>query len=177
MKTDRILSPAHPLFEASLSLLEAAFPPEERRFRADHIRFLQKPDFHCCALTEDGSFCGILFYWEAEAFLFLEHFAMLPHLRGQGLGAKALSLLKGLRKPVILEIEPPCDGMTKRRYGFYRRNGFEMNPYFHLQAKLREADEPDVELKVLSFPRVLTETEYRAFYACMLRDVDIRNNR
>lgn len=176
MNTDRILSPAHPLFEASFSLLELSFPPEERRIRADHIRFLRKPDFHCCALTEEGSFRGILFYWETEAFIFLEHFAMLPHLRGHGLGAKALSLLKGTGKPVILEIEPPCDGMTQRRYGFYRRNGFVMNPYFHIQAKLRRADEADVELKVLSFPHPLTETEYKRFYRYMLREIDIRNN-
>ena len=176
MTTERILSPAHSLFEASFSLLETAFPPEERRTRADHIRFLEKPDFHCCALKNEDGFCGILFYWEAETFIFLEHFAILPHLRGQGLGAAALSLLKSLGKPVILEIEPPCDEMTQRRYGFYRRNGFLMNPFFHLQAKLRQADEADVELKVLSFPQLLSQEAYDAFYAYMLQEIDIRNN-
>ena len=66
--------------------------------------------------------------------------------------------------------------MTQRRYGFYRRNGFLMNPFFHLQAKLRQADEADVELKVLSFPQLLSQEAYDAFYAYMLQEIDIRNN-
>ena len=88
MKTERIFSPAHPFFEASFSLYEAAFPPEERRTREDHIRFLAKPDFHCCALTEDGVFLGILFCWETTEFLFLEHFATLPGCGDRGLAQR-----------------------------------------------------------------------------------------
>ena len=36
---------SHPLFEASFTLYEASFPPNERRTREDHLRALQDADF------------------------------------------------------------------------------------------------------------------------------------
>lgn len=171
MHSERITTKSHPLFEKACALYETAFPWEERRDREEQLRILAKPDYHCTALVENGEFLGILFYWQAEDTIFLEHFATLPHLRGHGIGAKALKLLQDMGKPILLEIEPPCDEMTHRRCGFYRRNGFLMNPYFHIQVKLHREDEEDVELKVLTWPEEFSPAEYEAFRAYMLREI------
>ena len=49
---------AHPLFDASLALYEASFPPNERRTRDDHLRALQDADFVPLGAVEDGRLPG-----------------------------------------------------------------------------------------------------------------------
>ena len=44
MKLEQI-GAQHPLFDASFSLYESSFPPNERRTRADHLLALQDTDF------------------------------------------------------------------------------------------------------------------------------------
>ena len=166
----RIENTATPLFGEAMALYREAFPAVERRDEDEHARVMQKSDYHLDVMTEDGAFVGIAMYWETEAFLFLEHLATLPHLRGQGYGAETLACLKGKGKPVILEIEPPVDVLTRRRRAFYERNGFAMNEHYHLQTKFRPHDE-DLELKILSYPRAVTAEEYGQFYAYLDREV------
>ena len=170
MNLQRLQTAGHPLFEPAMALYREAFPPEERRDPAEHCRVLAKTDYHMDLLMEDGTFLGIVLYWETDAFVHLEHFSTLPRLRGQGLGATALELLKAKEKPIILEIEPPQDELTCRRYGFYRRNGFTMNDHDHLQVKYRPGD-PDVPLKILTWPREITPEAYRNFRQYLDREV------
>ncbi len=49
---------SHPLFEASFTLYEASFPPNERRTREDHLRALQDEDFFPLGAVEDGKAAG-----------------------------------------------------------------------------------------------------------------------
>ena len=172
MELLRLTERNHPLFDAAFGLYEEAFPYLERRDAKEHCRVLQKDDYHMDVLMDADLFAGIVFYWETERFLFLEHLATCPELRGNGLGAQALELLKVKGKPIILEIEPPADGLTHRRLGFYERNGFVLNPYRHIQAKYHPGDE-DLELKTLSYPRILTQDEYDGFYTYMIREVSL----
>ena len=53
MKLERI-GAQHPLFDASFSLYESSFPPNERRTREDHLRALQDADFFPLGAVEDG---------------------------------------------------------------------------------------------------------------------------
>lgn len=62
--------------------------------------------------------------WETETFIYVEHFFILPHLRGHACGSRALALLGGRGKTVILEIDPPADDVSLRRRGFYERAAF-----------------------------------------------------
>ncbi len=156
----------HPLYRDALSLYEMAFPPVERR--SSERMLPEQAAFRGGVLTQDGALQGILFYWETAEFLFLEHFAMVAELRGRGLGAEALELLKNMKKPVILEIEPPVDELTSRRRGFYLRNGLRENSWQHFQAKYRQSDEP-LELKLLSFPQPLTEEAWQGFEAWLAK--------
>ena len=94
---------SHPLFEASFTLYEASFPPNERRTREDHLRALQDEDFFPLGAVEDGKLLADVFLWETEDFYYLEHFAVQPSLRGHGTGSTLLRQLLQREKPLILE--------------------------------------------------------------------------
>ena len=173
MELKRIESAGGELFCRAFSLYESAFPYEERRDIIDQKKVMSNPDYHFCAIVEENNFQGIMLYWQIGDMIYLEHFATLPELRGQGIGASALELLKAEKKDIILEIEPPVDELTKRRYGFYCRNGFCMAPYYHVQAKYHVGD-PDMELKILCCPGVISETQYRAFYDYLIREIGVK---
>ena len=77
MKFERI-DAAHPLFDASLTLYETSFPPNERRTRDDHLRALQDADFVPLGAVEDGRLLADIFLWKTDGFVYLEHFAVQP---------------------------------------------------------------------------------------------------
>ena len=169
----RVTDSCDPNFEKSFSLYLSAFPSDERRTKEEHLKIMRNPDFHSDAIMEDEGFVGILMYWETDSFVFLEHFATLPELRGRGEGRIALFELKKKGKTIILEIENPVGEITNRRYGFYKRNGFIMNDYRHVQARYHVGDE-DLELKLLSYPEKLGETEYLNFESYLSKNVAVK---
>ncbi len=175
MRLERLSHENDHLFDKAFELYESSFPVEERRDNSEQCRVLKKDDYHFDLIMVDDRFVGVMLYWETASFVFLEHFATLPELRGRGYGKAALDLLKSKNKIILLEIELPVDDLTNRRYDFYKRNGFIMNPYYHIQAKYHLGDE-DFELKVLSYPRVLEKDEYRSFYEYMTREIGIQPN-
>ena len=87
------------------------------------------PEYRFTLLEEDGRLLGILLYWEGPGFRYVEHFAIAPELRGGGAGSRILAEFTGQGVPVILEIDPPVDGVSIRRKGFYLRCGFRENPF------------------------------------------------
>lgn len=172
MLLERLCDNNQYLYERAIALYQSAFPAEERRPSDEQTRVMKKPAYHFDFIMEAEEFLGIMLYWETDTFVFLEHFAMRPELRGQGLEANALSLLKEKGKTIILEIEDPIDAITCRRYAFYCRNGFFMTPHHHIQAKYRLGDE-DLMLKILSYPHAITTEEYLQFQDYMTKEIGI----
>lgn len=144
------LLPQNGLPVAWAALYESAFPAEERRDLAWQTRALADAEFHCCSLLEDARFVGLLSYWTPAdgAFIYIEHLAVLPERRGQGIGAAALAVLSGHDCPQILEIEPPADVLTRRRQAFYERHGFRLLPHEHWQLPY-QAGYPAVLLRLM----------------------------
>lgn len=173
MRLERLSSKNNYLFDKAYQLYQNSFPVEERRDDFEQQRVLKKEDYHFDLIMDGEIFLGVMLYWELEDLVFLEHFTTLPEVRGKGIGKQALDLLKSKGKNILLEIEPPVDEMTERRYGFYKRNGFFMNPFYHIQAKYHLGDE-DYELKIMTYPRLLTDEEYRSFYEYMTREIGIQ---
>ncbi len=160
MKLEFLTGEQHCLYAEALALYCGAFPREERRETEQWIP--SHPDFCPGLLTQDERLLGILFYWEGTEFVYLEHFAVVPQRRNQGLGAQALALLKGIGKPVVLEIELPQDELTRRRKVFYGRNGFRENAHPHIQPKYRLAD-ADLPLQLLSWPEAISHAQWQDF--------------
>ena len=142
MKFERI-DAAHPLFDASLTLYETSFPPNERRTRDDHLRALQDADFVPLGAVEDGRLLADIFLWKTDGFVYLEHFSVQPELRSHGTGGKILEQLLDTQQLFLLEIEPPEDPLTCRRKRFYERHGLQAQPSAHVQPlRLRFAQTP-----------------------------------
>ena len=162
MKSTAIADMRDGYFAAALELYMTAFPPAERRDESGHMRAMSQSDYRMRALTDGGEFIGIMFYWDAPEFVYLEHFAIRRDLRGQGYGGKALRLLKSLGKPVILEIEPPIDERTAARKRFYEHNGFVYSDTDHRQRRYNAGD-PDCVLKIMSYPVAVSAELYARF--------------
>ena len=173
MRLERLSESNSTYFNKAFALYEQAFPEIERRAIDEQNRILSLSDYHFDFIFDDDGFVGIMLYWETPDFIFLEHFAIFPEFRNRQKGLNALTLLKAKGKNIILEIEPPIDELTTRRYGFYRRNGFVMNDYFHIQAKYHYGDS-DIELKLLSYPSEISESEYNTFESFIEKYVGIK---
>ena len=112
----------------------SAFPPDERRdwMNADDANdFLMKncSVFHIMSATAtiDGKeqFAGFISYWILKNDVaYIEHFAVMPHIRGKQLGSRILSEFEKMFPKTILEVELPETSEAKRRIEFYRRSGF-----------------------------------------------------
>jgi ribosomal protein S18 acetylase RimI-like enzyme len=172
MYLERIYDTESRYFEQAFRLYEASFVYEERRDLAGQTDAMKTADYHFCVILDGEEFCGIVLYWEIGDLIYLEHLATRADLRCRGIGSQALDLLKQGGKTIILEIEPPVDELTSRRLGFYERNGFFLAPYHHIQAKYHIGD-PDVELKILSYPALIAREKYDEFYEYMLKNISL----
>lgn len=167
----QLITSHSPYYAQAQRLYLDAFPARERRDGENMLP--ENAHFRPAVLRRGEELGGILFYWESREFIFLEHFAVEPRLRNAGLGAKALTLLKELGKPIILEIELPEDELTRRRKLFYERNGFRENPWHHIQPKYRRGDK-DLALMLLSYPAAIMEDTWQRFETFLEENVAFR---
>ena len=139
---ERITSTDHPQYPWMENLMTESFPSEERRDDEKQRTLINtQKDFFCNLLIEDGNAVGMMNYWQMDGFVYLEHFAVDPQRRNGGFGQQALNTLKStVHSPIILEAEEPNDEMSKRRIGFYQRQGFILQETEYLQPPYREGD-------------------------------------
>lgn len=160
MKFERITTPEHPLYVDAINLYKISFPPHEQREEASQIEILRNVTYHFDAVCDDGIFIGEILYWNIGHFLYIEHFCVLPAMRNKHYGQKILATLQ--EKPLILEIDPPVDAVSRRRKGFYERCGFVENPYPHIHPPYHKGNVGH-NLIVMSSPKILTPGEYKIF--------------
>lgn len=121
------VSDSHPFYSSCIGLYLSAFPADERR----DVESLKK-------LTDDGRFgfhyliagkdlAGFITIWQFTGFIYVEHFAIFPHLRSSGIGSRAIRMVtENYNTPVVLEIERPDTPQAVRRLDFYSKNGFQV---------------------------------------------------
>ncbi len=128
-----------PLAKEVWQLYESAFPIEERRALQQHVSAMQDSRFYPYTYVSGQSeLLAICFCWNFTDFKYLEHFAVHPNCRNKGIGSQIIQTLNTDKKPVILEIEPPVDTLTKQRLNFYKRNRFYHTGYRFKQLKYRK---------------------------------------
>ena len=154
-------SPADAGWDEAWSLYRDSFPPCERRSAEHHIRALADPAFTADGIWLGDRLAGLLFHWRGEGFRYAEHLAVAPALRGHNIGSRALeAYCRSSDGPVVLEIEPPIEGMALRRLHFYRRLGFVENPCHYIHPSYEEPFAPH-PLVVMSYPEPLTPAQLR----------------
>ncbi len=147
-----------------------AFPYEERRDEVDEKKCFLKSQFNFCEITDDGESVGLIVFWVFESFLFIEHIAINKEIRSKGYGSRAIELIKAkYNLPIILEAEAPETDIQKKRIKFYENLGFKINSYDYTQPSYHNAE--SVPLMVLSFPEVLSQTEFDEFFETTRRVV------
>ncbi len=149
-------------FDAVYEKMEAAFPFEERREKADEEKCFLKKEFHLEEIIKNGEAVGFTAFWQFNEYIFIEHIAINSDKRSGGFGSECIELIKEKYKlPIILEAEKPAGIIEKRRIAFYERLGFLVNDYDYFQPSYH--GEENVPLAVLSYPKLLTETEFKRF--------------
>ncbi len=159
----RLRSLEDPYFAECWELYESAFPEAERRtLGCQAAAMAGAEDFYALRFDAQREFAGIAFFWKTPQFVYLEHLAICPQRRGQGLGHFILKLLHRLELPLILEIEPVVDAATERRWNFYRTAGFHLLPFEHWQPCYHHEDAP-MQLSLLSSPHAASAEEIAAY--------------
>lgn len=126
------------------SLLASAFPEVERRDTAAQRYFTDNNPNFCCYLVKAETECvGFITVWDFVRFCYIEHFAIDGRCRNSGYGREAISTLMSMvGRPFVLEVELPEDEMSRRRIGFYQRQGFHLwDTCSYLQPPYRKGGE------------------------------------
>jgi len=155
-------------FERVYEIMSASFPVTEYRTKVGQEELLVRPEYRLLTeRDEEERIIAFLAVWEFPELRFIEHLAVDPSVRGGGVGNKLVrkcleeQLGEQSVKPTILEVELPKDELSARRISFYERLGFRLNEYSYVQPPLREGGKP-LPLKIMSYPRLLTEQEFLA---------------
>lgn len=127
MYFERITDARHPMYSTAVEQYQKSFPLHEQREALSQERILRHPDYRFTLVYDEEVFVGLVLYWETAEFLYVEHFCILPELRNRHYGQRILAELSRQGKTIILEIDPPVDGISVRRKNFYRRCGFVEN--------------------------------------------------
>jgi len=137
---ERIQSGSHRYLETLLPLYAEAFPPEERRNTSDLLRMFNQRDMFLSAIVADEQVVGLVVLWKFEGFNYLEHLAVLPSRRKQGIGEAVLKELQKEGAPILLEVEIPHDDDSTKRVIFYHRLGFRALPVYYHQPPYRKGE-------------------------------------
>ncbi len=156
----RIKQP-HPYLTKIEVWYEESFPADERRRFDDLLKLLPCPDMHLCALVTEGQLVGFMIYWQWDAVLFVEHFAIDPAQRGKQLGQQALEQVKRIKNSsiILLEVELPTDDISYRRIQFYERQGFSLNEYAYSQPPYKRGNSA-IPMKLMSIPAIATQHDF-----------------
>ena len=153
-------------------IMQASFSDDEYRPYDEQLALFEEPESRIYYMP-----AGFLAVWEFESFIYIEHFAVDPALRNSGTGSAMLQeLVKQYQKPICLEVELPEDELTRRRIGFYERNGFVFNEYPYIQPPISKGKSP-VPLRIMTYKSEITREEfqkmkeilYRRVYKCEAR--------
>ena len=151
MEHIRIIAPGDPGFDWLYDLYMQSFPVHEQRLRERQEGVLGHPEYHCDLLCQGETRVGLLMWWAGPGFRYVEHFAIAPQLRGQSWGSRALREFLAEGDPVVLEIDPPEDPVSRRRKGFYEGLGLVSNPWPHIHPPYR-LEFSGHALEVMTFP-------------------------
>lgn len=155
-------------------IMQASFSDDEYRPYDEQLALFEEPEYWIYYMPAIGMervgnhstgnstmhAAGFLAVWEFESFTYIEHFAVDPVLRNSGTGSAMLQkLVKQYQKPICLEVELPEDELTRRRIGFYERNGFVFNEYPYIQPPISKGKSP-VPLRIMTYGSAITQDTF-----------------
>lgn len=173
MEYVRIKSTNDQQFEELIALYLESFPRNERREVSDFKELLDtNQSFRCYVVLVNDAFVGFFNFWEFEDFVYLEHIAISPNLRGHKLGEKVILYLKSsIDKPIVLEAETAeSSDFGARRINFYKRLGFDLLPVKYYQPPYRKGEEY-VYLEIMSDDLTFAKTNFEKIKDTIYKEV------
>ena len=150
-------------YAAFAGVYAESFPIFEQRTAEQQRAAFADAAYRLAAYIEKGGFVGFVAYWEFDTYIYIEHFAVAPALRGQGAGGRILDEFTASGdKTVILEIDPIVDDVSASRLRFYMAHGFVENAFPHIHPPYRKGRSGH-HLVVMSHGRTLSPSEYETF--------------
>lgn len=149
-------------FDSVFQMIEASFPKDEYRTYGEQKALLDDPAYEIYVLpdSDDHTIKAFIAVWEFNSFAFIDHFAVNPKYRSQGVGSAFLrETVCLLGKMVCLEVEPPDNKTASRRIGFYERNHFFLNKYPYTLPPISAGRNP-VPLLIMTYGRSISEMEF-----------------
>lgn len=115
------------------------FPEDERREWSQFIKLFEHSNVKVISVLNDTENIGYLIIWELTNYVFVEHFEVFSEFRNQKLGSHITDYLFKNYPRIILEIEPEhLNDNAKRRFSFYKRNGFNLIDKTYVQPSYGE---------------------------------------
>ena len=161
-------------FSEIYRIMQASFSDDEYRPYDEQLALFEKPEYRIYYMsaiemervsnhsTGNSTMhaAGFLAVWEFESFTYIEHFAVDPVLRNSGTGSAMLQeLVRKYQKQICLEVELPEDELTRRRIGFFERNGFVFNEYPYIQPPISKGKSP-VPLRIMTYGSAITQDTF-----------------
>lgn len=160
-------------FDGIFSIMEASFPIDEYRPYDEQKALLSDERYVIYVLPDIKSedVKAFITVWRLGEFAFVEHFAVNPKYRNQGLGAGILTALKDiLGCRICLEVELPQTDFAIRRIGFYERNGFCINDYDYIQPPISKGRQ-EIPLRIMTTGGKLSSDEFEVVKNTIYREV------
>ena len=166
-------------------IMEASFPDDEYRPYEEQLALFEEPEYGIYYMpigleslesqVPDSALkdkpAGFLAIWEFAEFIFIEHFAVNPFYRNQGLGSLILhEILNLLQCQICLEVELPKTDFAKRRIGFYERNGFFINHYPYAQPPYTREKQP-VPLLMMTSGNCVSKDRFDSIKETIFKEV------
>jgi len=163
LKIHRIKNTEDRHFAEFWKIYSASFLLNERRVSNQQADVFNKKEYQVDTFLFDDHVIGFIAYWTTSDFIFIEHLAIAPEVRSKGFGSAILKpFIESKPIPIILEIEPIINDLTRRRLKFYESLGFVLNDHPHYQPPYHISDQP-LHLVILTYPYQIDEDFYRQF--------------
>ncbi len=144
--------------------MEDNFPPDERRTYEQQKALINTENYRIYTVENDGEIIAFFAVWILDGIVFGEHLAVDKRYHNGGIGSRLLmEVVKSFNIPFVLEIElENSSEMAKRRAGFYRRHGFNINNYEYAQPSYGEG-KSTIPMHLVSYPDVLSKEEFEKY--------------
>lgn len=159
-------------FDEMYKIMEENFPPDERRTYEGQKSLMNEENYCVYIVEENGCVIAFLTVWFLDGFVFAEHLAVDKKLHNSGTGTRLIKrVLDSLDVPMVLEIElENSSDMAKRRAGFYKRLGFNINNYEYTQPSFGEG-KSEIPMHLVSYPKSLDESEFNFYKKIIYKEI------
>lgn len=159
-------------FDCIYTMIVDSFPSHEVRTYEEQKGLLDNPKFHIYVMEDAvGAVKAFISVWDVANHGFVDHFAVSPQFRNEGLGSKILEELRQLLDCLLfLEVDLPETEIAKRRIGFYERNGYTLNPYLYQLPALTPESQP-VTLGIMSTDGMMSQETFQSLQQDLLATV------